>query len=909
MGRGTHGPYLLAAIELNDIKKVSDILSTKFRDQKKVKIFLTSEVKRLASEYKELPLFLAAYLPDPTIIKYMVQTHGADINFIYEYGFIKKKKCALIIAVKRGLYETVDAIIGLNSDSNVQDHKGRTPLHHAIRRANYRMVKMLLSRGAQTTIADITGNTPLHVATIYGHTELVHLLMKYGGDLYRKGQMGAIPIHMAAKEGHSNLIQTFSEIFGVNPNVKVPCYDGLEKAPIHVAARNGHAETVFALLNLCGADVNAMDTEGNTPLHYTVLDVYDPLGMKSKDDYAETVKVLVNAGSDVNHQNGRGETAMHLAARSEYQKVIEILVMAGCDSLLEDNNKNRAVDLVGDEDAVSRQTIKNAMEDRDKILYDSAEVRARGFSTNFQRNASANASTRSLSLFNMNAMIGSSHNKMIPPMSGSRNFMANQSAGHLHPMGTTQTSNSSSNSSKLRSDDRRYIGSSTHHLRAPSENSTYIESRRAKSVEHLDSHRRKMTKHRDRLQSKEERDYRRQNSYQASEATSMWSVTPPGSVNDLVSERRSRKHKNHHKKKMDTYDTIREASEFDGFSDVTTSQKHSNRHKYDNRSMGSEEFYLDDESMEELDKIDNKSHGKSKRKNHVSKWVDSQNRYTQDEYTSSSSSSTSSESESTSESDSSHGKRRRNKPHPPTKPKFPSDKNSSRQQIDKIIQLEVDDRTHDGQTTIKVIPLDKHGQPKTRKIPKNKTGSTFVGFNTNDDHKKTPPKAKKPSEYAQERLQEKKDTAKKPIPIKRGKKKADDDNKTNKMEDKESENQWATEPNSSKSKSESKEGTFGTSKKSSNMVFARAGDAPMDNMKHSNLARISAGDSAIPSKPSYSSGISGSQSINQLDNSSKSIQRLQNKMSQLTAKNENYQMSKSFEVLNSSASKSFNSNV
>ena len=86
MGKRTHGPYLIAAIEYGDIEKVSHILSTKFRDKSKVKVFLASEVRRLASDYIEVPLLLAATLADPTIIKYFVTKHEANVNFVYEYG-------------------------------------------------------------------------------------------------------------------------------------------------------------------------------------------------------------------------------------------------------------------------------------------------------------------------------------------------------------------------------------------------------------------------------------------------------------------------------------------------------------------------------------------------------------------------------------------------------------------------------------------------------------------------------------------------------------------------------------------------------------------------------------------------------------------------------------------------------
>ena len=84
MGKKTHGPYLLAAIEYNDINKVSDILSTKFRDKQNVKHFLVSEVRRLASEYTAVPLLLAAGLDDPTILKYFAQKHEVNVNHVHE---------------------------------------------------------------------------------------------------------------------------------------------------------------------------------------------------------------------------------------------------------------------------------------------------------------------------------------------------------------------------------------------------------------------------------------------------------------------------------------------------------------------------------------------------------------------------------------------------------------------------------------------------------------------------------------------------------------------------------------------------------------------------------------------------------------------------------------------------------
>jgi len=136
MGRKTHGPYVIAAIEYNDLDKVSDLLSRHFRDRQATKNFLVSDVPRLASEYTEVPFLLAASLADPAIIQYLVSKHELNVNHVYEYGFAKRRrsKTALSVAVRAGNYDTVDTLLSLNADANAPDHKGRRPLHHSVRR-------------------------------------------------------------------------------------------------------------------------------------------------------------------------------------------------------------------------------------------------------------------------------------------------------------------------------------------------------------------------------------------------------------------------------------------------------------------------------------------------------------------------------------------------------------------------------------------------------------------------------------------------------------------------------------------------------------------------------------------------------------------------------------------------------
>lgn len=335
----------------------------------------------MASENVDCPLVLATQLPDPTLICYFINHHGVDVNFIHKRGDGRKQKIItlLLVAVKRQLYQTVDELLALRADPDVRNHKGRTALHYAIMGADYKMAKRLCMKGANVNLQDKFEDSPVHMAARFGHIELIKLLYQYGADLYKGGPFGAIPMHIAAEEGHVGMVRLFVQQ-DVGVNTKVTCdEEGREKAPLHIACEQGHIEEVIVLLDQLKADVNLQCSEGETPLHCCVIREYDNFGMKSKDDFAEVTRALIEAGAFVNARNGRGETPLHLAARNEFQRVVEILVSNGANPLIEDNDGNKPIELVSEDDGVTKQNLKRAMTEQEAVLSEVLEVQRRGF--------------------------------------------------------------------------------------------------------------------------------------------------------------------------------------------------------------------------------------------------------------------------------------------------------------------------------------------------------------------------------------------------------------------------------------------------------------------------------------------------------------------------------------------------
>ena len=95
--------------------------------------------------------------------------------------------------------------------------------------------------------------------------------------------------------------------------------------PLIAAAKNEKDECVQLLINK-GADVNIVDSDGNTALMY--------------EKHVNCVKLLLEAGADVNHGNQRQKTALMFGADSGREDIVSSLIKAGADVNFADSYGN-----------------------------------------------------------------------------------------------------------------------------------------------------------------------------------------------------------------------------------------------------------------------------------------------------------------------------------------------------------------------------------------------------------------------------------------------------------------------------------------------------------------------------------------------------------------------------------------
>ncbi len=152
-----------------------------------------------------------------------------------------------------------------------------------------------------------TGRTLLHQAAAAGDLAMVELLLSLGADPNALDGGSHTPLYSA---GNECAVPSAGKVVRalVQGGADVDAHEGVKRCTaLHMAARRGHAEVAEALLD-CGADLEARDSHGETPLRRAV-----------NCDKAALASLLLARGADVRSRAKNGTTPV-LAARSTAMK-------------------------------------------------------------------------------------------------------------------------------------------------------------------------------------------------------------------------------------------------------------------------------------------------------------------------------------------------------------------------------------------------------------------------------------------------------------------------------------------------------------------------------------------------------------------------------------------------------------
>ena len=197
---------------------------------------------------------------------------------------------ALDEAIRRGHREIVSDLVG--AGAGIGD-----ALHEAVRGGHGDIVSDLVESGASLA-KGADGHTPLHNAVAWGETEIAKLLVLKGADKDAFDEGNWTPLYLAVFHGEPDVVLA---LLTAGADMSIRC--GPTKTSLtHRAALQGNVEMLRLVIEH-GADVEAVDADGNTALHYA-----------GGSNDTEFVDVLVEAGANLEARDSIGCTPLHAAA-------------------------------------------------------------------------------------------------------------------------------------------------------------------------------------------------------------------------------------------------------------------------------------------------------------------------------------------------------------------------------------------------------------------------------------------------------------------------------------------------------------------------------------------------------------------------------------------------------------------
>lgn len=225
---------------------------------------------------------------------------------------------------------------------------GTTPLHFASRYCrDTGTVTLLLAAGADVRARNRHGVTPLHVAaTGCRHPSVITELVEAGAEVNARSDSGSTPLHASWSNQNPliayRLLELGADRTARNARGEVADPMSCDRWNTEVFARTATLEDWTACLGE-GADVNARDDDGNTPLLFaTLVEAGGPVGTPVSEG-PEVVALLLEAGADVNARNALGATPLFNAVggravsmpprplRIEVPSMVSLLLEAGAD--------------------------------------------------------------------------------------------------------------------------------------------------------------------------------------------------------------------------------------------------------------------------------------------------------------------------------------------------------------------------------------------------------------------------------------------------------------------------------------------------------------------------------------------------------------------------------------------------
>jgi ankyrin repeat protein len=302
------------------------------------------------------PMHFAAEHKDKSIVE-MLLSKGADPNpksddeqtpttiavhngsgEIVKLLYAKHKEINIYNAASMSDIESLEKLVDKEDVINKINTQGRTALHSAVIAGQVQAVEWLLEHGADANCVDDANETaisislgiaqnfclssePNDVARFNTFRQILTLLIGHGAT---PDFSYGIPREIVL----SHPQQVAELMVDAGPNLNEPYSDDKATTLLHRASWWGEKKVVEDLLDI-GADINAVDSAGGTPLHAATQSCSTGFSDVFTGPHIEILEVLIQHGANVDAANNQNYTPLHGVAAYGDVNSVKLLLRNG----------------------------------------------------------------------------------------------------------------------------------------------------------------------------------------------------------------------------------------------------------------------------------------------------------------------------------------------------------------------------------------------------------------------------------------------------------------------------------------------------------------------------------------------------------------------------------------------------
>ncbi|CAA6654071.1 unnamed protein product [Spirodela intermedia] len=297
-------------------------------------------------------LHLACRRGHVEIVKAILEYREADVDILNKDG-----NPPIVFALNAGSPGCVQALVCRSANVNMMLGEGLGPsiAHICSLHGQPECMRELLLAGADPNAVDDEGDSVLHKAIAKRNTDCAIIILENGGckSMGILNSQRKTPLHLCVETWNVTVVRRWVEIAlqeDIDNAIEIPspigtalCMAAALKKEREIEGR----ELVRVLLN-AGADPTAQDdVHYRTPLHTAAM-VND----------AELVKIMLDAGVDVNIVNVQNTIPLHVALNRGSNSCVGLLLSAGANCNFQDDDGDTAFHIAADAAKMIRENLE-----------------------------------------------------------------------------------------------------------------------------------------------------------------------------------------------------------------------------------------------------------------------------------------------------------------------------------------------------------------------------------------------------------------------------------------------------------------------------------------------------------------------------------------------------------------------